>query len=142
MSILSPKEIERIFKGIKQYNIDKLYDIMEDIAVIIEQSETTKEIAEKKIAEWNKDEEIQKLQNEIKELKAKKDNGITFYLTEKETKAISEWINKHIEEKHGGNSYAGAIGGRFSYNFTPTSIGDIGVIKCSCGDSFCFRELN
>jgi hypothetical protein len=62
--------------------------------------------------------------------------------TEKETKAISEWINKHIEEKHGGNSYAGAIGGRFSYNFTPTSIGEIGVIKCSCGDSFCFRELN
>lgn len=142
MPILSPKEIERIFKGIKQYNIDKLYGIMEDIAAIIEQSETTKEIAEKKIAEWNKDEEIQKLQNEIKELKTKKDNGITFYITEKETEAILEWINKHIEEKHGGNSYAGAIGGRFSYNFTPTSIGDIGAIKCSCGDSFCFRELN
>lgn len=64
-----------------------------------------------------------------------------FEITEKELKEINKWINKHVEEKHNGNHYAGAIGGRFSYKFTPTSIGDIGEIICSCGESFLFREL-
>jgi len=30
-------------------------------------------------------------------------------------------------------TYEGAIGGKFTYSFTPTSLGVIAVITCSCG---------
>lgn len=66
---------------------------------------------------------------------------ISFNISSEEYEEIQKWINKHTEEKHDGNRYAGAIGGRYSYVFIPTSIGEIGEIRCSCGDSFCFKEL-
>lgn len=49
---------------------------------------------------------------------------------------------KHIKEKHFCTQYGGAIGGSYSYTFTPTSLGTVGEIKCTCGDKFCFRELD
>ena len=62
-------------------------------------------------------------------------------LSKEELAKINEWKEKHVEEKHDGSYYAGAIGGMFTYQFIPTSIGDIGEIICSCGEKFCFREL-
>ena len=47
---------------------------------------------------------------------------------------INEWKKNH---RHDG----GAIGGTFTYEFIPTSIGTIGTIKCACGDSFTFEDL-
>ena len=47
---------------------------------------------------------------------------------------INEWKKNH---RHDG----GAIGGTFTYEFIPTSIGTIGTIKCICGDSFTFEDL-
>lgn len=47
---------------------------------------------------------------------------------------INEWKKNH---RHNG----GAIGGTFTYEFIPTSIGTIGTIKCACGDSFTFEDL-
>ena len=47
---------------------------------------------------------------------------------------INEWKKNH---RHSG----GAIGGTFTYEFIPTSIGTIGTIKCACGDSFTFEDL-
>lgn len=73
--------------------------------------------------------------------KEKSDNALFFGVTEEENREIQKWMKRHIDTKHGGNSYAGAIGGRFSYRFVPTSIGYIGEIECSCGEKFCFREL-
>lgn len=36
----------------------------------------------------------------------------------------------------------GAIGGRYTFEFIPCSIGTIGTIKCGkCGEKFIFREL-
>ena len=64
-----------------------------------------------------------------------------FIITNKECKEIDKWISNHIKQKHHGNSYAGAIGGRFTYQFIPTSIGTVGEIICSCGEKFCFRDL-
>lgn len=70
-----------------------------------------------------------------------------FKITEEEDIKIRYWIKEHMADKHQSVSEdditygAGAIGGRFTYEFTPTSIGVIGTIKCSCGDSFTFRKL-
>ena len=55
-----------------------------------------------------------------------------------ELKIYSE---KHVKEKHNGDAYAGAIGGKYKYIFVPTSIGTVGSIKCSCGGDILFSEL-
>ena len=89
--------------------------------------------------ERNKDEYIQHLLNRIKELESRV--IFDFSISKEEEIAIEEWKRNHINEKHDGNSYCGAIGGRFTYEFTPTSLGDIGSIKCSCGDEFIFKEI-
>lgn len=65
----------------------------------------------------------------------------SFIITDKEEAAIKKWQKKHVKEKHNGNNYSGAIGGRYTYEFIPTSIGDIGIVRCSCGEEFCFKEL-
>ena len=121
-------------------DIDKYW---EDIKHYIDSCEKQRNEAIKELACWNKDEEIQKLKEEIERLKAKpKKIGLCFEINAEELGEINKWIDKHIEEKHNGSHYAGAIGGRFSYRFVPTSIGEIGEVFCTCGDSFCFRELN
>lgn len=68
-------------------------------------------------------------------------NGWAFSIFPEEAEKIIAWQENHIKEKHNGKSYVGTIGGRFSYEFTPTSLGDIAVVKCSCGGEFCFRDI-
>lgn len=85
-----------------------------------------------------KDEEIMRLKEKINQLES---SFSDFALNRTEMSAVESWIEKHIEEKHGGNTYAGAIGGRFSYVFVPTSLGVIGTIRCGCGEEFCFRDI-
>ena len=84
-------------------------------------------------------EEIKELKKRLREESYKNLNG--FPITEEEAKAIEEWKEKHEQEVHNGSSYAGAIGGRYSYHFVPTSIGTSGTIKCSCGAEFEFQEI-
>ena len=67
--------------------------------------------------------------------------GWIFSIHPEEANRILAWEEKHIKEKHNGNGHVDAIGGHFSYEFTPTSLGDIGVVKCSCGAEFCFRDI-
>lgn len=47
-----------------------------------------------------------------------------FYLDDSQLKRISDWI----KEKQKDNRSTGAIGGRFTYNFTPTTIGAVVVV--------------
>ena len=54
-----------------------------------------------------------------------------FTLTEKQSQDVSVWHNKHKEECT--IKYAGAIGGKYTYCFTSTSMGQIIVVKCACG---------
>ena len=100
----------------------------------------------KKLKEENwKDEELQAMKEEMKLMKAEYYRG--FPISESEEKAINEWQRKHEEEVHGLKTNkdrlraGGCIGGRYSYHFYPTSIGTSGVVKCSCGAEFEFREL-
>lgn len=57
-----------------------------------------------------------------------------YTLQEDEYKKYYEWNKKHKETcPLYGND--GAIGGRLTFCFTPTSLGVITKIKCGCGES-------
>lgn len=58
-----------------------------------------------------------------------------FELTPQQQETATQWIRTHDCPRR--REYAGAIGGVSSYCFTPTSIGEIAVVKCWCG-----QELN
>lgn len=69
---------------------------------------------------------------------------MNFEITEKQLESIGSWDGNHecpIKSRHGTNKYCGAVGGRLSYEFIPTSIGTIGTVKCSCGKTHTFAEL-
>lgn len=65
----------------------------------------------------------------------------TFTITDEDWESIEKWQDYHTEEKHSDLPAGGAIGGRFSYEFTPTTVGMVGICKCCCGDSFIFSEI-
>lgn len=54
---------------------------------------------------------------------------ITFKITNQEDiEALEQWEHQQVEkikEAQGGTLYTGAIGGLFSYTFTPTNVGTI-----------------
>ena len=79
-----------------------------------------------------------KPKNEIKLVKCEQytefDNRF-FGLYKEQSEAIEQWLTDHIKEKHGDKKeYHGAIGGAYTYEFTPTSLGIVTVFKCYCGD--------
>ena len=80
--------------------------------------------------EHYKDSEMQRMEAELK--KAEK---------------IKEWQLKHDAEKHGLKTMeqrlraGGCCGGRYTYQFVPTSIGTVGEVICSCGEKFTFQDL-
>ena len=137
---INKERIKKLFRNQRFINFEEA--IME-IIDRINDAETKKDEAYKQLEEWNKDEEIQKLKSEIESLQNKLWNTrrYSFEITPEEHEAIEEWKKKHVKEKHNGDAYAGAIGGRYKYIFVPTSIGTVGSIKCSCGETFCFSEL-
>lgn len=89
-----------------------------------------------------KDKELIALKEELEEAQEALRRG--FPISEDEEKRINDWIKRHEEKKHGVNflnkriSRAGAIGGAYTYEFTPTSIGTFCSVRCSCGESFDF----
>ena len=134
--------VRRVFERCNR-NYVEFQDVVEAIIDRINDTEAKKEEAYKQLEEWNKDEEIQELKNKIESLQDKLNNikKYSFEITPEEHEAIEKWKKKYVEEKHNGDSYAGAIGGRYKYIFVPTPIGTVGSIKCSCGETFCFSEL-
>ena len=125
----------------KLTSLDDIFNSVNTLKEYILQLKDQRDRAWAELKEYNKDERIQKFQNEIDELKNRKRKGMAFVITPEEQAMINEWKENHVKEKHNGDHYAGAIGGRYSYSFVPTSIGDIGEIICDCGEKFCFREL-
>jgi hypothetical protein len=123
-------------KLFRSFNLQETFN---DIEKYIKECEDQRDTAIQQMKEWNKDSEIQKLKEELEN--ARRDLRSGFLITKEEDKEIKNWLIKHTEEKHNGVFYEGAIGGRYTYHFTPTSIGDIGEIVCNCGEKFCFREL-
>lgn len=95
--------------------------------------------------EHYKDSEMQRMKAELK--KAKEDLYRGFPISKEEEDKIKAWQLKHDTEKHGLKTMAqrvmehGCIGGSLTWCFTPTSIGTVGTVVCSCGDKFTFQDL-
>lgn len=92
-----------------------------------------------------KDNELLRMESELKTMKEDYYRG--FPISEEEQTSIREWMNKHDEEVHHARTLddklklGGCCGGRYTYEFTPTSIGTIGTVKCSCGAKFTFQDM-
>ena len=59
---------------------------------------------------------------------------VEFGMSKVEAKNFNEWNTKHNKTcpfKNGKSQ--GAIGGRLTYSFTPTSLGTVVVVECACG---------
>lgn len=138
--MLSKNEISRLFKSVRQYNTDRLIEILTELADYVVETEDRRDKAVKQLEEFNKDEEIVKLKKQLEQKENRIKNSQTFVILPEEVKVIEEWKKQHTKEKHGGSEYAGAIGGRYSYKFTPTSIGTFGTIICDCGEKFEFAD--
>lgn len=91
-------------------------------------------------------------ENEMARLKAENEElreqeRYSFTITKAESEAIRQWKERHDKERHGADTFnkrlrlEGVSGGRHTYIFVPTAIGTSGCVRCSCGESFCFRDI-
>ena len=60
-----------------------------------------------------------------------------FEIYEDELPSLDKWLEEHECGYTKDPFAAGAIGGRLTYQFTPTSLGQITVVRCLCG-----KEVN
>lgn len=103
-----------------------------------------KENEDLKAGVWTEN-EIARLKAENEELREQKRYAFTF--TKAEREAIQQWKERHDKERHGADTLdkrlrlEGVSGGRYTYIFVPTAIGTSGCVRCSCGESFCFRNF-
>ena len=85
-----------------------------------------------------KDKKLQEMKAELNKMQREYNRG--FPITDDEWKAIETWKEEHDREVHGltecNERVGGAIGGRYTFEFTPCTIGTIGTIKCGkCGEN-------
>ena len=53
-----------------------------------------------------------------------------FELDDNELVRLLAWLTEH--DKNCPMIYCGAIGGRLSYEFTPTGLGCVVIVRCAC----------
>ena len=77
-----------------------------------------------------KDEELQKMKSQLEQIQEDYRRG--FPITKEESDDINKWKKNHDATEHGNvDGYHGAIGGGYTYEFIPTSIGSFGTCFCS-----------
>lgn len=92
-----------------------------------------------------KDEELSKMKTQLE--KMQKDYYRGFPISEMQQKNICEWIDRHDEEVHHARTLGdklkpgGCCDSRYTYEFIPTSIGTIGIVRCNCGAKFIFQDI-
>ena len=100
-------------------------------------------------AENYKDEELSCLKKELEDIREKmvKMYAFGFEITKEQHDAFEAWKKEHEGKVHRATTLeqrlklGGAVGGLYTYQFCPTSIGTFGKVKCSCGAEFSFEEL-
>lgn len=62
----------------------------------------------------------------------------TFTITPEQYQQITDWQKTHPCKLRNANGeiYVGAIGGATTYHFTPTGLGILTTVTCSCGAEF------
>jgi len=68
-----------------------------------------------------------------------------FSLTDEQCKLARDFEKNHkcpIKLDVFGHKNFGAIGGGFTYSFTPTGLGDIEVVRCACGAELCLTNTD
>lgn len=138
--MISKEELNRLFKDVSCYRKEEFIDILTDLADYLKEADEERKKAVDKLAEFNRDERIKELEQELENKRKRINNSLSFIIEPKDVKRINKWREKHEAERHSGNSYAGAIGGRYTYEFTPTSIGTFGRVCCSCGEYFDYDD--
>ena len=73
--------------------------------------------------------------------KIRNEYRLGFPMTEEEVQKAEKWMKEHNESAHKGESF-GAIGGQYTYEFTPTSIGVLCGVRCSCGAHITLTDLD
>ena len=83
---------------------------------------------------WEK-EETARLKSEYEQMKHEYYH-LGFPIKKEEKEKIDEWAKTHECMSRGTRAE-----GYREYIFSPTELGVVGEVKCSCGQSFTFREL-
>jgi hypothetical protein len=138
--MISKKELSRLFKDVSYYRKEEFIDILTDLANCLKEADEERKKAVDKLAEFNKDERIKELEKKLENKRKRANDTRSFAIEPKDVERIDEWKARHEAEKHNGSNYAGAIGGRYTYEFTPTSIGIFGRVRCTCGDHFDYDD--
>ena len=100
-----------------------------------EEKERMKEKVRRYEEEINADSRIQELQDQLQTAKADLLRGFRIYKDEEA--AIEKWREKHDIKVHGLDTFnkklraGGTIGGRYHYEFHPTSIGTACIYVCN-----------
>lgn len=112
-------------------------NIVNDLLKRLRQLELSVESLKKENAELKsehyKDEQLSNMKDKLNRMK--KDYYRGFPISEEEEAQINKFQDKY-------RKYYGAIGGAFTYKFTPTSIGVIGEVIAPNSESFVFKDLS
>jgi len=64
----------------------------------------------------------------------------TFTLTAEQVEKFEKWVEN--KNKKDGEVYVGAVGGAYTFCFTPTGIGTIEEVRCADGTSLDLSEFD
>ena len=116
-------------------DLKRIYDHYRSV---VNENEYLRKENERIKSEKYKDEELSTMKERYEKMQSEYFRG--FPISDKECEKIDGWINNLTKDEP--LTKMGAIGGRFTYRFTPTSIGVIGTIEDSItGEKLTFQEL-